>query len=128
MDPITIAAIMAGLGLIKGQGERGAAQAKNAAAIEQTRYSPWTKMGKGETEDLPTPISNALAGGLSGYTLGTNIKTAEDWQDKLKKSAWFSDPGPAPLVAPLAPQAVMPSYAASPILGAPGYAQMLGGR
>jgi hypothetical protein len=44
-------------------------KAQNLAAAEQTRYSPWTKMGAGSINtNYGDPLASAIQGGIQGAT------------------------------------------------------------
>lgn len=88
MDPITLSVLLGGLGLVGGIGKQNAQRAQNEAAVEQTRYSPWSKMGMGKTQDEEAPIGSALGGALSGYSLGKNIESTDAWNKALRDNIW----------------------------------------
>lgn len=94
MDPLTLALLGGGAGLLKGlfvDGPQAAQQNKINAAV--ARYSPWTNMRADTTHQNPNTIGDVLTGGLAGGMLG--------------QSGLLADAAPGPAVA--APGAVTAS-------------------
>ena len=70
MDPLTIAAIMGGVSLLKsGQDQRNY---KNQMLLEgeKARYSPWTGIGPGSTPQQPNALGTVAQGALTGAMMG----------------------------------------------------------
>jgi hypothetical protein len=67
MIPLWLA--LGGLGLAKGFMDKSKVRAQNMAAATQTQYSPWTKMGAGETKMAPSALGAAMQGGVTGLAL-----------------------------------------------------------
>lgn len=85
MDPITLAAIMAGVGLIKGETiDKKKEQKQAQLQAETTRWSPWTNM-QGKDPERADPLGNAMKYGFTGYSLGQNnaaFKKDQELKDK----------------------------------------------
>lgn len=72
-----IPAGMAVAGAIQGEQKRKQTNRMNAAAAEQTRWSPWTGMGPGEVQaNNNSFMGGAIQGGIQGASLAGNMKQA----------------------------------------------------
>jgi hypothetical protein len=80
MDPITMALVMGGTGMLvnemNNQQTRKMNKAQGVAAAEQTRFSPWTKMGAGQF--TPTPEKSSIGAGLQGGMAGASFAQSYD--------------------------------------------------
>lgn len=85
MDPITLAAIMAGAGFIKGETiDKKKEQKQAQLQAETTRWSPWTGM-QGKDPKQADPLGQAMQYGFTGYSLGQNneaFKKDQELKDK----------------------------------------------
>lgn len=65
---------MAAYGAYQGNKNKNAAHKQNQAAATQTQFSPWTKMGAGQTRDTGAgALGGAVSGGLSGMAMSQNL-------------------------------------------------------
>lgn len=65
--------------------QQKAQAAQNMAAAEQTRWSPWSGMGKGQLDlKAVNPATSAIGGGLQGYMVGSNMSQGQA-MDALKQ-------------------------------------------
>lgn len=86
MDPITLAAIMAGAGFIKGETiDKKKEQKQAQLQAETTRWSPWTNM-QGKDPERADPLGNAMKYGFTGYSLGQNNEAFQKDQALKDKS------------------------------------------
>lgn len=77
MDPLSVAAIMAGVGLGKSLLiDKPAAQRHNWLQAQTQRYSPWTGL-RAEGLKYADPFGAAMQGGVSGYAQGQNMQANE---------------------------------------------------
>ena len=87
MDPLTLSAIMAGGGLLKGEFIDKPKEAQDVWLAAQTqRYSPWTGLRAGAI-NRADPFGSAMQGGVQGYSLGQNIESAGAAQELNKLRA-----------------------------------------
>ena len=87
MDPLTLSAIMAGGGLLKGELIDKPKEAQDVWLAAQTqRYSPWTGLKAGAIQRAD-PMASAMQGGVQGYAMGQNIQGAEVEQELAKLRA-----------------------------------------
>jgi hypothetical protein len=81
MDPLTLAAIGAGVGLLKSEMiDRPREQEQRRRNAEIARWSPWTGM-QGEAVNPADPFGSSLTYGLTGYSLGQNIEASGKAKD-----------------------------------------------
>lgn len=74
MDPLTIAAVLGGVGLAKSAFiDTPKENRDRELAAETQRYSPWTGLKAGEIREAD-PLGSTLQGGVSGYMLGQNME------------------------------------------------------
>lgn len=77
MDPITLAAVMGGAGLLKSELiDKPREQEQRRQAAITARWSPWTGMAPGAIQSAD-PFGSAIQGGLAGAMIGQNIQGAE---------------------------------------------------
>lgn len=73
MDPITLAAIMGGAGLLKSELiDRPREESQRKLAAETIRWSPWTGIAPGAIQSAD-PFGAALQGATTGAVLGQNL-------------------------------------------------------
>lgn len=73
MDPITLAAIMGGAGLLKGELiDRPREERQKKLAAETIRWSPWTGITPGGIQEAD-PFGAMLQGATTGAVLGQNL-------------------------------------------------------
>lgn len=76
MDPITLAAVMGGAGLLKSELiDRPREQEQRRQAAITARWSPWTGMAPGAIQSAD-PFGAVLQGATTGAVLGQNLNLA----------------------------------------------------
>lgn len=77
MDPLSLAAILGGTGLLKSIGpDKWKEDRQRKLAADTQRYSPWTGLSAQPIEEAD-PLGATVQGGLSGFSLGQNMKAAD---------------------------------------------------
>lgn len=91
MDPITLAILLGGAGLVK-EATLGADKERRdrTLAAETQRYSPWTGLKAGGIKEAD-PFGSALQGGFGGFALGSSIQSAEADNALKRKQAQYLD-------------------------------------
>jgi|SRR3990172_9469941 len=86
MDPLTLAAIGAGLGLLQSGQQKEAARRQAILQANVARFQPYTGMAPdlGAIKDVDT-MGNVAAGAMSGYGLGSNIAKSKS-DDAFRKA------------------------------------------
>lgn len=76
MEPMTMAAILGGTGLLKGIGpDRWKEDRQRWQAAQTQRYSPWTGLRAGPIEEAD-PLGSTMQGASTGAALGQNAQMA----------------------------------------------------
>ena len=84
MDPLTLAAIMGGVGLAKGELiDRPQEKRDRMVAAETARWSPWTGMQPAQVGRADS-LGAAAQGGLQGYGFGQNMQNQAAFNEYLK--------------------------------------------
>lgn len=111
MDPLTLALIGGGAGLLKSELlDRPKEERQRKQAAITARWSPWTGMAPGQIQEAD-PFGSALQGGLTGAMIGQNIDVTgggagqksmdvaeltaaqPTMQDQLYKTGYYQSPG-----------------------------------
>lgn len=91
MLPAILAGLMSVKGIMDSARQRREKLAQAGADAQAIRFSPWSGLNVsnlvGKDYTSQSPISGALAGGLSGATAGMNIDNAMADQDLAKQKA-----------------------------------------
>jgi hypothetical protein len=66
----------AGLGALKGKGERAQAAKQNLLNATTALYSPWTGLTPGENKYAPSAFASAVDGGMQGLSMNQNFESA----------------------------------------------------
>lgn len=99
MDPITMAAIMGGLGLAKSElVDRPAANRQRKTEAEIARWSPWTGMAAQRTKDADS-FGATVQGGLAGAALGQNAEQTAKMNEMMKSQKALLDAQTAQIAA-----------------------------
>lgn len=84
MDPLTLALIMGGTGLVKSELiDRPKEDRQRWLAAQTQRYSPWTKLQAGPIEEAD-PFGSAFQGGIQGYAMGQNAEQAKAGKELME--------------------------------------------
>lgn len=87
MDPLTLAAIGAGVGLAKSELiDRPREQRQRKSAAEIMRWSPWTGLSAGSIKEAD-PFGAALQGGLAGGMIGQMGGTGAEAKDAAEAAS-----------------------------------------
>lgn len=93
MLPAILAGLMSVKGILDSARQRREKLAQAGSDAQQIRFSPWSGINVnglvGKDYTSQSPISGALAGGLSGATAGMNIDNAMADQDLAKQKAEY---------------------------------------
>lgn len=93
MDPLTMAMIGGGVGLLKGElVDRPREQRERNYQSVVARYSPWTGMQPTPPKEAD-PFGSALQGGMTGAMLGQSMQTT-DLQNQLMQKQLQSGASP----------------------------------
>ena len=77
MDPLTMAAILGGTGLLKSIGpDKWKEDRQRKLAADTQRYSPWTGLAANEIKEAD-PFGSTVQGALSGFSMGQNMQAAD---------------------------------------------------
>lgn len=83
MDPITIGLLAgAGMGVLKGMGDKKKEAADRKVAAETARWSPWTGM-QPEQVQRADMMGSAMQGGLAGGAMGQGFAQTGAYEDYL---------------------------------------------
>ncbi len=75
-----------GMGVLKNGSDRKNAAADDYAASEQTRYSGWTGLGKGQMAQNPNSLmGDMFSGGMAGASMGSQIGLNQSLSDYYGK-------------------------------------------
>lgn len=87
MDPLTLAAILGGTGLLKSIGpDKWKEDRQRELASQTQRYSPWTHLQAGDIQEAD-PLSATIQGGVQGAALGQNYQNNEAAKSYLNRQA-----------------------------------------
>ena len=76
MDPMTLALILGGTGVVKGLTvDKWKEDRQRELAASTQRYSPWTGLQAGAIEEAD-PLGQGIQGGLQGAAFGQNMQNA----------------------------------------------------
>jgi hypothetical protein len=73
MDPLTLALIGGGLGLLKSGQDEAAAKKQNLLNAQIMRYSPWTHMTPSAQQGHGDQLGNVMQGAFTGAALGQSM-------------------------------------------------------
>lgn len=85
MDPVTIAALLAGAGYLKGELiDKPQEKRDRKLQAEIARWAPWSSM-KPDLSAIKkaNPMGSALQGGVQGYQLGQSMKNSDAMNNYL---------------------------------------------
>lgn len=92
MDPITMAAIMGGAGLLKSElVDRPREERQRQQAAVTARWSPWTNMAPNQVREAD-PFGAALQGGITGAVMAQNLQGGDGKQKDLNEVASQQQP------------------------------------
>lgn len=84
-DPLTLALIGAGLGVLKSENiDKPRAAAQSRLAAQTTRFSPFTGL-RGQLPQPADPFGTALQFGATGLQLGQNLERTNAFTELLKQ-------------------------------------------
>ncbi len=76
MGPLALAAIGAGVGLLKSNADRQRAERQRQMESEVARYSPWTGFAPQRVQEAD-PLGSVMQGGMTGAMLGQGMAGAD---------------------------------------------------
>lgn len=76
MNPIRAAAVLGGIGLLKGFSDDARYRADAEADAESLKWNPWTKLGQRKATRGTSPFAGAVTGGVGGYLFGSSNQAA----------------------------------------------------
>lgn len=83
MGPLALAAIGAGVGLLKSNADRQRADRQRAVEAEVARYSPWTGFAPQRVQEAD-PLGSIMQGGMTGAMLGQSIAKTNAYEKMLQ--------------------------------------------
>lgn len=73
MDPLTLALLGGGLGIIQGREKQQQEQKDRELAAQTQKYSPWTHLQAQPVQRAPSLLNSGLQGGLGGASFGQSL-------------------------------------------------------
>lgn len=87
MDPLTMALILGGTGLLKSElVDRPKEDRQRKLSSATQRYSPWTGL-KADPVQEADPFGSAMQGGVQGFAMGQNMQNHQASQDLMKSQS-----------------------------------------